>query len=1081
MSDYQNTWLLRQRYYSPSEVENREFLANEAELDAEQNRLQGLAEQQKTQHNVFGGTNDMSHLFRRNKHSSEGSFSGQVGDMVDTAKTLPILGEELVEHAGEAVPSIGAGLINATGNVIGWGAHVAGLEDEYAQFTNWANRNIPIYQPEGVTGQVVEGISQVMAPFGAANRMLQAARVSNTITRIIAAGGITEGMVFAPEDDNLGDILLQLQDAAPEFIPNIRGTLIDALAMTPKELEVLHQADVRKQLELTVEADVPMVDEFTGATGEFDVEAYREAYFNRRLKAAAGGMLLEGTGETIMGLVRGTRLIYRTAVAMKDPTTREAAMQALGNALQNVGGPSSRFGRNETGSITPFLELRTEQGGGTLDQLRASSEAMVASPVEAAKKALDAADAKRTLNITHPQLAAMFPPEVRRASPLTPGQRHTTVDGKRFSDLNLEAKGASVAISDDDILALWGEAIEFMQEQGYDAQSIIANIRGQTNAKTVFPKEAAFWKRSLESLPNRARYWYEISAEGMRDMLPDLTDEEFGIFVDIVAMTSQSAAPTQNMMRAIGVLSHTLRDIPSEQDVIDPATLLRSFGEANQGLKVGSFGGTFLHHLGLRDMPQLSTNDRQVASTFGMGPTDIAQNPVMYGVLSRFYQNLRDHLNGSTTQSLTKPDEPWETWQLQAMGWVQERIEKGNTDFDDYLDVMTGLGLKAQAAGLPTGPNGELTRATLMDPRLDPLMATTIEEYRRKQKVGLSITGRGPAWRQAQDMMREFELMGDTKAVQSYQAVQRRALKNMMHNRSEPIYDEEGNRVYTPSGEKASKKAVSPAALVASALMGKKQTISRTSVGVNNSGLASRIPLPANVSDTELKAWLSTMGQASNQPVMRAGRFNYLSEPPKKIGAGHATSVLYQNPEPLTPEQVLAFQQALGSKWQVDAHVAPNGTVMDVHPVDGQSATADELAVALEAAGLSHNRFAKIVYSNYDGVSVSKDAYSKNVAAWRSAIVRSEAYPLRNELGGSRAARAIIEGKQEMPEGLTNKIGKKVESARKRVAARFDLYSSATDEANAVVDNLEADSEQWIEQNTKRLANLRKQHARVKP
>ena len=46
---------------------------------------------------------------------------------------------------------------------------------------------------------------------------------------------------------------------------------------------------------------------------------------------------------------------------------------------------------------------------------------------------------------------------------------------------------------------------------------------------------------------------------------------------------------------------------------------------------------------------------------------------------------LRDYANSK----LPDGADPYQTWQLQALGWVQERIGKGNESFDDIDKVIS--------------------------------------------------------------------------------------------------------------------------------------------------------------------------------------------------------------------------------------------------------------------------------------------------------------------------------------------------------------------------------------------------------
>lgn len=1049
--DYKQTHRLRQEYYAPDAVTERRI---DAQLAAEREQ-QIAAEAQlrlpppKPRPNIFGNEGPAPDVFSVDPQSWEGKPAGEKAAAAGM-------------QAVDIVAGAGAGLLRMAGSVVDLGAHVLGLESDLKDMVALINDKVPLpdlYKPQTMAGEVAGFAAQVGVPFAGSLKLLQAAGVSHAITRMVLAGGTAQGVGMFPGEENLGDALKGMRDIAPDTWVGLREALIDSLAKTDEELRAL--------------AAGPGGDPEAGVS-EAD---YRDAYFDARLKNAAEGMLFEGLGEAVIGAVRTT---YRVARTMQEHPNLAADMRniAARAAEQMMSGPPAGSPSAQVGQIDPFLEIRQKR----------AAESVVAAYADASQTALEEADAVRRRVIAHEQLRTVLPPETRRAegwSPEDAGKRYTTTSGGRFADLDLEQPTGAMDIDDDTLERLWEESIDFMDERGYDARAVVKKLRGTRGhdgaaVKPARPRDATFWQR-LGELPQRARYWYEISAEGMRDRLPDLSDEEFELFTDVVGATSPSTPPTENFMRALGVLSHTLRNIPSDQDTIDPATVLRSLGSTNEGLKVGSFSGTFLHHLGLRDIPQLSTNDRQVAASFGMGPTDIGQNPVMYGVLSKFYQGLRDHLNSK----LPPGAEPWQTWQLQAAGWVQQRIDTGNNDFEDYLSVMEMLGRKAQDAGIPTGPNGEITRATLMDPRLDPLMSTSIEDYRRRAKLNIQIAGSTQGYTQSRAMRREFELLGDVKAVEAWEGVERRALKSLAQKTTSPRLDEQGRQVYLPSGDAAKNEIPSPATKLALAVVipgvKKDKIVTRTQVGSNEAGYASRLPLPSGASRQELETMLATFGAELNQGSVRAGRFRYLEEvPPEGPQPGQATSLLHSAPEPLTSKQVADFQAALGPDYQVDGHVTPVGYVLDVHPgPDGTPASIEQLDAARAAAGLS-DRASSYVVAEYEGVNIQQGQYAQVISRWRADVVRDEAQGLvtAGVFDNMSDARAYIAGRMSEPEWTNQAKAKRADAARRRVAARFEEYKAARESVRAVRKQLDAEATAWAKEYAPRLQRARERAAR---
>ena len=211
------------------------------------------------------------------------------------------------------------------------------------------------------------------------------------------------------------------------------------------------------------------------------------------------------------------------------------------------------------------------------------------------------------------KLQQRIPIEDRIAGEYTEGQQLTTVSGGRFSDLDLTARGPGLDITQSELDDILANAITLTDTDengrvGDLAKSTVERL--DINANTV-----AFWDRALR-LSNNARFWYEVSAEGMRDVLPDLSDNEIKQFISVVAATSPVANPFVNMHRTIASYSNYLQGQPIDNDLVIAKAVTDALKTADlEGLKTGSFGGTMQLVLGLSS-PTLSTNDRQVAATF---------------------------------------------------------------------------------------------------------------------------------------------------------------------------------------------------------------------------------------------------------------------------------------------------------------------------------------------------------------------------------------------------------------------------------------------------------------------------------
>jgi hypothetical protein len=121
-----------------------------------------------------------------------------------------------------------------------------------------------------------------------------------------------------------------------------------------------------------------------------------------------------------------------------------------------------------------------------------------------------------------------------------------------------------------------------------------------------------FWDAAMKQ-SNEARYWYEVSSRWMQSQGAK-DPAQLRRVMDMVAATSPQLEPYPNLARAVGVLSEHAQGLPTATDLMQHASARTALSpEGLGGLKTGSFSGEFQHIAGLRDIPSLSTNDRQAA------------------------------------------------------------------------------------------------------------------------------------------------------------------------------------------------------------------------------------------------------------------------------------------------------------------------------------------------------------------------------------------------------------------------------------------------------------------------------------
>ena len=651
------------------------------------------------------------------------------------------------------------------------------------------------------------------------------------------------------------------------------------------------------------------------------------------------------------------------------------------------------------------------------------------------------------------RLEQVLPPESRVANGQVPpsGTPYTDSKGGRFLDRNLEVKGKARIEGEDTVQNMWDDAVG-ETEGAEDALRAIAAKEGREGR----PKELSFWNRAL-GLADRARYWYEISAEKFREILPDMDDGEMNTFVQLVAATSPLANPIDNMFRAVGVYSQHLRGVPITVDVTTPDTITQALSDQQlRGLKIGSFSGTFGHHLGINDTPSLSTNDRQVASSFGLTGEDIAANPALYEALSRFYMKMRDHLNAGGD-----PD-AYQTWQLQALGWVQERIEKDAakgkvSSSDDYVMALDRVVEKLEAAGV-TVPDGKLTRDVLMDPRVAEVMSSTMEEMQKRPVATIeTVTTQTPVGKEAIDLAVKAQAQNNVAATNAYDTIVQQSLSGLIGRR-----DDLGG--------------VSVADKVVDAIIGKKSKLSRMEKGMGTFGGAItpnvRIPLPSGMTDNQRAAFLGIVGRGLRQDAAPASLFTAVG-PRSQPAAGRVRTFSVFVPSFIDDDKMLAFQKALPPGHEISVRKVPNGIEIQVNPrfdADGNPVGPTSAEVRAAAKGTLPARKARIFHHDFKSDYFEQSDYAATIRSVKKDILDEAANSLassfRNLADGSKpadpvaAARAFLRGGRLGPRARGN-IGR-AEKFRARYRERLGDLATAEKLTRKLASTQDKKNKAWI-------------------
>lgn len=517
-----------------------------------------------------------------------------------------------------------------------------------------------------------------------------------------------------------------------------------------------------------------------------------------------------------------------------------------------------------------------------------------------------------------------------------------TVDGKNFHMLDLDKPGPGFLpmrrngeeAANKQIMQAWQESIEESEGGG---GTTAADAVKATGAR---PPDAKFWDEAL-SKPDRSRYWYELSGESFTGKHMDLPKELQAPFIDVVASTSGGAEPPDNLRRAIGVFAEDLQKVPVMTDLRDPVSPRKALDPSTTAIesrKYGSFSGTMQRTSGLATKNPLPTNDVQVGSMFDITGNDIGKNPILYEVLSRFFIKLRDLQNRELLPSgqwTPKGPQPYESYQLQAQGWVHERARKDPAKFaeyDDYSMAFPDIIRKLQAAGIPT-PNGKVTLDTLMDPRTPNAMATTREHFMGTPVATVEVASKlAPAGAVAAKTYADLQAMDPEipwvrDAKDEYERIQRAAMESLgeRHAIKDPV-----------TGKKIG-DAPSLISQLMSAITGQKLDVSRidttgygTYKGEVNPNF--RIPLTGrastgwrNLSPGERDAFLSMLGQDLKQDAMAASHFRAVPQ-----GQEETYSVFLNRYDGIVDHPAIErFSDMIDFPVNVSQH--PNGTVIEIN------------------------------------------------------------------------------------------------------------------------------------------------------
>ena len=596
----------------------------------------------------------------------------------------------------------------------------------------------------------------------------------------------------------------------------------------------------------------------------------------------------------------------------------------------------------------------------------------------------------------------------------------------------------------------------------------------------MVPPNEAHWA-SVGNLPKKDRFWYETSAESQKDSFPGRTNKELEQVPDTMAVTSPLANPNYNAELGISALSEIERGVP----ISNPAVNQSGLSEVARGIeltgdnrKVGSFSKTFKWLMGLTDSPPLTTNDRQVANSFGIPPETFGKYPVLYETVAEYYNGMRDNFNTRNAGKFGN-DGPMQSHQLQAMSWVQTRAgrqarnallppEDMILEGDAYGSAFSKVADKLRKGGVevPSDANGNplFTKEVLRNPKVVDILTPSSKGFRDSTKVTQEIvtdlTPTGKAFNQA---VATSKLLGIKLNLTKADEVVDRALKALSQRTKI-----EGQSTKTPS----------LATQLADVFTEKKADISRMELGYGTfEGVMSRnlrIPIE-DVPPQYRNAYLAILGRSLKQ---KAGAASQFLDAPKEGSIPTQTAFIPGLTEP-TPAIQNMVEELSKVGHNVNITPRPNGLVIDVQPIFGDAGPVGiDPALFKNVVGAALGPKAGVYPTYHSSNYVEKPNYGKEVIKAKNELSRELAKPISKIFGTDRGAlgraAAFIRGEDSGPEVGSAILKRRMEAARGDYASRILGLESTEAGLARVASDMEADMAEVLPKLEARIARERK-------
>lgn len=302
----------------------------------------------------------------------------------------------------------------------------------------------------------------------------------------------------------------------------------------------------------------------------------------------------------------------------------------------------------------------------------------------------------------------------------------------------------------------------------FEAAKISSN-----NPNTIMkPPSEAFIHEALRGT-NESRFWYELFSEGgAKKYLRGLSPKEMEAFFNMISATSQNTKVLENMSRT---LSATAEGIQGKKgfitDFLDKGPIGRAITGAISGgdrLKTSNFVDTMLYLSGLKKVIPGPTIDVIMNNMFG-GKKGAAVNGADYETVSKFLSLQAKRLN----KNLKPGEEPFQTWQLQALYWMNRDVIKNAPahvvgTFEEAFVHQIGE-LKKFGIKVPSDKNGVeyIDRNVLNHPSFTyAVRGVTAKEFADSSFMTAEMnTLLTPQGKRARELAAEARATGDPKLV----------------------------------------------------------------------------------------------------------------------------------------------------------------------------------------------------------------------------------------------------------------------------------------------------------------------------